>query len=70
MLKDILPDFQKFLTSRGFADEKHAPFYARWISKFINFSNNEESADFSEKRQKFLEQLSRAAEPAGQTLCR
>ncbi len=61
MLENILPDFQGFLTSRGLADEKHAPFYARWVSKFIAFSNNEESTDFSEKKQKFLEQLSRSS---------
>lgn len=39
MLESILPEFQKFLTSRGIADEKHAPFYARWVSKFLAFSN-------------------------------
>lgn len=61
MIKDILPDFQKFLISRGLADEKHAPFYARWVSKFIAFSDEDENADFSEKRQEFLEQLSRSS---------
>ena len=30
MLENILPEFQKFLTSCGIADKKHAPFYARW----------------------------------------
>ena len=58
MLLDILPEFQKFLTSRGFANEKHAPFYARWVSKFIAFSDENEGADFQENRQKFLDQLS------------
>ncbi len=58
MFVDILPDFQKFLVSRGFADEKHAPFYARWVSKFVAFSDEDEGADFQEKRRKFLEQLS------------
>ncbi len=57
MLENILPDFQRFLTSRGLADEKHAPFYARWVSKFIAFSNEDKSTGFSEKKQKFLEQL-------------
>jgi len=65
MLKDILPDFQKLLTSRGFADDKHAPFYARWVSKFIVFSNEDENADFQEKRRKFLERLSDSAGVAG-----
>src|SRR3989338_4598056 len=58
MIEDILSDFQNFLISRGFADKKHAPFYAHWVSKFIAFSNNEVSPYFSEKRRKFLEQLS------------
>ena len=61
MIEDILSDFQNFLISRGFADKKHAPFYAHWVSKFIAFSNNEVSPYFSEKKQKFLEQLSRSS---------
>ncbi len=61
MLEDILPDFQKFLVSRGFADKKHAPFYARWVSKFITFSNNSSYDDFTENRRLFLEQLSDSA---------
>lgn len=61
MFENILPDFQKFLTSRELADEKHAPFYAHWVSKFLAFSNFNEDLDFSEKRQKFLEQLSHSA---------
>lgn len=61
MLEDILPDFQKFLVSRGFADKKHAPFYARWVSKFITFSNNSPCDDFTENRRLFLEQLADSA---------
>jgi integron integrase len=60
MLEDILPDFQKFLVSRGFADKKHAPFYSRWVSKFITFSNNSPCDDFSENRRLFLKQLADA----------
>ncbi len=39
----ILPDFQKFLLSRGFAPPKTVPFYANWVSKFIAFSNSNKS---------------------------
>ncbi|HOX10231.1 MAG TPA: integron integrase [Candidatus Omnitrophota bacterium] len=58
MFEDILPDFQGFLVSRGFADKKHAPFYARWVDNFIRFSNNSPCDDFHENRRLFLEQLS------------
>ena len=58
MLENILPEFQKFLTSCGIADEKHAPFYARWVSKFLDFSDINENLVFSERKLKFLEQLS------------
>ena len=37
MESNILPDFKKFLLSRGFASSKNAPFYANWVSKFISF---------------------------------
>jgi integron integrase len=60
MLENILPDFQKFLISRGLADKKHAPFYARWVSRFITFSNRNQDDDFSENKRKFLEWISRS----------
>jgi hypothetical protein len=34
-----LPEFQKFLTTRRFVSEKTAPFYAWWVSRFLDFSN-------------------------------
>ena len=40
MENNILPDFQKFLLSRGFVPAKNVPFYANWVSKFIAFSNH------------------------------
>ena len=33
------------------------PFYAQWVSKFLAFSNENESGNFSEKRTKFLGRL-------------
>jgi hypothetical protein len=35
----ILPEFQKFVTQRKLAPESQIPFYARWASKFLRFSN-------------------------------
>lgn len=60
MIEDILPDFQEFLISRGLADKKHAPFYARWVSRFITFSNRNRDADFTENKREFLEWISRS----------
>jgi len=56
-MDDILPDFQRFLVSRGLADQKHAPFYARWVSRFIGFSNQHEHAGLEESKRKFLDNL-------------
>ncbi len=61
MLENILPEFQKFLISCGLADEKHAPFYARWISKFITFSNIHENLDFLENKLKFIGEMSNSS---------
>lgn len=58
MLTKILPDFQDFIISRAFADKKHAPFYANWVSKFLAFSNNDEDLGFMEKKRRFLIYLS------------
>ena len=43
MENNILPDFPKFLLSRGFAPEKNVSFYAHWVSKFLAFSNRNKS---------------------------
>ncbi|GAH39238.1 unnamed protein product, partial [marine sediment metagenome] len=48
-----------FLTSRAFVDKKHAPFYARWVSKFLTFSDKDENLGFTERKEKFLEYLSK-----------
>jgi hypothetical protein len=52
---DILPDFQKFLLSRGFAPPKNVLFYANWVSKFIAFSNQHEELNDDVLFQKFLD---------------
>jgi hypothetical protein len=57
MENTILPDFQKFLLSRGFAPPKNVPFYANWVSKFIAFSNRHEELDDALLFEKFLDKL-------------
>jgi hypothetical protein len=57
MESDILPDFQKFLLSRGFAPPKNVPFYANWASKFIAFSNRHEELNHDLLFEKFLDKL-------------
>ena len=57
MENNILPDFQKFLLSRGFAPPKNVPFYANWVSKFIAFSNRHEELNHDLLFEKFLDKL-------------
>jgi integron integrase len=57
MENTILPDFQKFLLSRGFAPPKNVPFYANWVSKFIAFSNRHEELNDALLFEKFLDKL-------------
>ena len=57
MESKILPDFQKFLLSRGFAAPKNVPFYANWVSKFLTFSNQGEELNQDLLFEKFLEKL-------------
>ena len=57
METNILPEFQKFLLSRGFAPPKNVPFYANWVSKFIAFSNRHEELNHDLLFEKFLDKL-------------
>ena len=57
MENKILPDFQEFLLSRGFAPPKNVPFYANWASKFIAFSNRHEELNHDLLFKKFLDKL-------------
>jgi len=57
MANNILPDFQKFLLSRGFVPAKNVPFYANWVSKFIAFSNRYEELNNDLLFEKFLDNL-------------
>jgi len=57
MLNNILPEFQEFLVDKGFVSKKHAPFYARWVSKFLTYSNNNDEPNLEKKTANFIAQL-------------
>jgi hypothetical protein len=46
--KDILPEFQAFLTSRKLVHEKNVPFYALWAERFLAFINRNGQGDLDE----------------------
>ena len=57
MQKDILPEFQKFLISRKFANSKNAPFYAYWASQFLSFSKDHNTLALEGKLSRFFDYL-------------
>lgn len=57
MLNNILPEFQRFLIDKSLASERHAPFYARWASKFLAYSNNNSEPDLEKRMESFLAHL-------------
>lgn len=57
MLGTILPEFQQFLIAQDFASPGHAPFYARWVSKFISFSNAANKLDLEIRIEIFITHL-------------
>ena len=57
MNNDVLPEFQEFLRSRRFVQEKYIPFYAYWASIFLAFSNRNEYLNHDLRVDEFLNQL-------------
>lgn len=57
MLSNILPEFQDFLIDKGFASKRHAPFYARWASKFLSYFNNNNEPDIEKNTEGFINLL-------------
>lgn len=39
---DVLPEFQKFLLEKKLVPDKKAPFYAHWVSRFLNYARDHE----------------------------
>ncbi len=40
--KETLPEFQQFLLARKLVPEKNAPFYAYWVSRFLDYTRKHE----------------------------
>lgn len=58
MLDNILPEFQQFLLNKSLTSQRYVPFYARWASKFLIYSNNTSEPDLEKRMESFLAQLS------------
>ena len=61
-----LSEFQEFLLSRKFANEKTAPFFAMWVNKFQEFSNTHRGVAFEEQKNKFFALYEKAETQAWQ----
>ena len=57
MFGGVLPEFQEFLLSRKLAPEKSVSYYARWVSKFLDFSNNNSNEKQDLAAKKFITYL-------------
>jgi len=53
----ILPEFQDFLLSRKLVPEKKVPYYARWVSRFLAFSNKSIHLDPDMLTSEFMDSL-------------
>jgi hypothetical protein len=53
----ILPEFQDFLLSRKLVPEKNVPYYARWVSRFLAFSNKSKTLDHETLTSEFIHSL-------------
>ncbi|MDZ4165787.1 MAG: integron integrase [Smithellaceae bacterium] len=56
-LVQTLPEFQHYLLTRKLVPEKNVPYYARWVSRYLVFSNPLENMDGAEMLQRFLDDL-------------
>jgi integron integrase len=55
--KSLLPDFQDFLRSRKLVPAKNIPYFANWVSKFLNFSNESTQSDYKKLILEFMDAL-------------
>ena len=44
-VRDLLPDFQRYLSDRKLVDERNIPFCALWVVQFLNHSNKTADQD-------------------------
>jgi len=54
VFSNVLPEFQKFLASRKLVPEKNVPYYARWVSNFLDFSNKNQDINCDLQVEAFL----------------
>ncbi|MEA3489862.1 MAG: integron integrase [Candidatus Omnitrophota bacterium] len=57
MFIKMLPEFQKFLSSRRLVSEKNVSYYAYWVTKFLAFSNNKRDLSQDLQIREFLNHL-------------
>ena len=57
MFSKTLPEFQDFLASRKLVPEKNVPYYARWVSNFLDFSNKSQDVSYDLRVEAFLNYL-------------
>lgn len=53
----ILPEFQEFLRANKLAPEKHIPYLASWVSRFLAFLNKSEGKDIDSVAFDFIDSL-------------
>ncbi|MGD0917704.1 MAG: hypothetical protein ABSB22_14730 [Thermodesulfobacteriota bacterium] len=53
----IYPEFQDFLLSRKLVAEKNVPYYARWVSKALTFSNESKPSNHDALILEFIHSL-------------
>jgi integron integrase len=56
-MKDILPEFQKFIAQHKLAPANQIPFHAYWVSKFLRFSNAQQDKSLDLRIQMFFDVL-------------
>jgi integron integrase len=57
MIEKILPEFQKYLFNGGFVAEKNIPYYAFWVSRFLQYSDQHYELSEQIRISSFLESL-------------
>lgn len=57
MAKKLLPEFQQFLKETRIVNEKKIPYYAYWISRFLDSMLDNSEGSLESQTGKFLEQL-------------
>jgi hypothetical protein len=56
-MRDILPEFQKFIAQHKLGPANQIPFYTYWVSKFLRFSNAQQDKSLDLRIQMFFDVL-------------